>query len=144
MRQKAVRKTSTKPRYQVNVVENENVVPTFQDNGADISIMWLITAKQIKFPLTKTKAKISQYGPKPLECVRYFDGTTMPGTTVANTQIIIIKQPLQTLLSRKLSEELQILKLHPQPLLITEPLHKYYYINDSFYSQCWYYTQICV
>ena len=84
--------------------------------------MSLTTAKQISLSLYKTKVKTWPYGSKPLKCVRYFDGTIIYGSTVANTQIYIIKQPVEAVLSVKPSEELQILKFHPQPLLDTQPL----------------------
>ena len=119
VRQKAVRKISTKPRHHVDAEVSENVVPAFADTDADIIVMSLTTAKQISLPLYKTKVRTQPYGSKPLKCVRYFDGTIMYGSTVANTQIYIIKQPV---LSVKPSEELQILKSHPQPLLDTQPL----------------------
>ena len=121
VRQKVVRKISTKPRYQIEVVVNENVVPVFADTGADISVMSLKVAKQIKLPLNKTKVKIRPYGSKPLKCVGYYEGTIMYGSTVANSRIYVIKQPVETLLSGRLCEELQILKFHPQPSMDTQP-----------------------
>ena len=116
VRRKAIRKVSTKPRYQVDVVINESLVPAFADTGADISVVSLKTANSIKLPLTKTKARIRPYGSKPLKCVGYYDGTIMFGSTVANTRIYAIKQSVETLLSGKLCEELQILKFNPQPI----------------------------
>ena len=77
--------------------------------------MSLKTANSIKLSLTKTKARIRPYGSKPLKCVGYYDGTIMFGNTVANTRIYAIKRPVETLLSGKLCEELQILKFNPQP-----------------------------
>ena len=40
-----VRKFVSKPRYQVNVVIKENIVPVFADTGADISVMSFEEAK---------------------------------------------------------------------------------------------------
>lgn len=105
-----------KPRYQVDVIIKEKIVPAFADTGADICIMSKKTATDLQIPIHKTKMKIKPYGSKKVKCCGEYTGTIMFADHVANTSIYIIDHDVETLLSGKVSEDLNIIEYNPIPI----------------------------
>ena len=101
-----------KPRYQVEVVINEQVVNMFADTGADISVMSVKKAEEIGLALNKTKMKIRPYGAKPIKCKGYYVGPAMHGDAVTNVRIYVVDKEVETLLSGQASEALGIIKFN--------------------------------
>ena len=118
MRRKAkhVRRSSTAPRYEVEVVINGETTKAFADTGADINVMSKRRSKELGLKLCKTKMKIRPYGSKAVRCKGCYIGTVMHGDQVINTCIYIVNQEVETLLSGKASEELGIIEFKPQPV----------------------------
>ena len=120
MRRKHIRRTHHKPRYEVEIILNEQRVKVFADTGADISVISRKMAKKLSLPLDKTKMKISPYGSKSVKCTGVYVGTVMYGEAVTNTCIYVVDQDLETLLSGKVSEELGIIEFNPKAALRTK------------------------
>ena len=96
-------------KYLVEQVINERKTMAYADTGADINIMSLKTAKELKLPLQKTRVKIRPYGSKPLRCKGCYTGAVMHGEAVTNVKIYVFKKKVETLLSGKACEDLGII-----------------------------------
>ena len=101
-KKRCVRRTS-RPRYEIGVVINEQPVAAFADTGADVSVMSEKVAKQLGLHLTRTRMKIEPYGSKIFKCKGCFVGTIMLGEAMENVSIYV-KQKVEMLLSGGVSE----------------------------------------
>ena len=113
MRRKRVRRSRTQPRYQVDVIINEKETKAFADTGADVSVMSEKNAKKLGLELSRTRMKIKPYGSNSYKCKGCYIGTIMFGEIVENVVIYVVKQNVETLLSRRVSEALGIIKFCP-------------------------------
>ena len=120
MRRKHIRRTHRKPRYQVEIILNEQRIKVFANTGADISVIPREMAEKLSLPLDKAKMKISPYGSKSVKCTGVYVGTIMFGEAVTNTCIYVVDQDLETLLRGKVSEELGIIEFNPKAVLRTK------------------------
>ena len=116
---KKVRKTAEAPRYEVEVVVNQQKTKAFADTGADINVMSRSEAKRLNLKLCSTKMRIKPYGSKAVTCKKCYIGTIMHGDHVVNACIYVVKQDLETLLSGRVCEELGIIEFKPQSVLRT-------------------------
>lgn len=89
------KKSKKKPRYQVDVIIREKVVPAFADTGADINVMSYKTASKLKIPLKETKTKVRPYGSRSLECAGYYDGTVSIGDAFSVARFYVIEGMLK-------------------------------------------------
>lgn len=105
-----------RPRYVVDVIIKEQEIEVFADTGADINIMSKKVAQGLELPIEKTKMKIKPYGSKKLKCCGVYTGTVMYGENVANTDFYIIDQEVETLLSGRVAEDLNIIEYNPVPI----------------------------
>jgi hypothetical protein len=111
-RRTKVRKMNTKkPRYQVEVIINEQPTTMFADTGADVCVMSLQNAKKLQLPLNRTRMKIRPFGSKSVKCKGSYIGPAMYGDAVANVCIYVVDKNVETLLSGPASEELGIIQL---------------------------------
>lgn len=111
----------TKPRYQVNVIIKETNIDAFADTGADICMMSKENAKKLDLSIQKTKMKIKPYGSKAIKCCGQYIGTIMYGDAVTNASIYIVDHDVETLLSGRVCEDLNIIQYNPAP---TRPIHR--------------------
>ena len=98
-----------KDRYRVNVIIKEQETEVFADTGADICLMSKANAKKLSLPLRKTRMKIHPYGSKRLKCCGAYVGTVMHSGNVANTIFYVVEKPVETLISGRVAEDLNIL-----------------------------------
>ena len=110
-----VQKASKKPRFQEDIVIKEQKVKARANTGSDICVTSLRQAQELGLPLSKTKMKIHPYESKSMKCCGYYIGTVRYGDTVANICLYVVKQDVKTLLSGRLSEELDIIKFNKSP-----------------------------
>lgn len=96
-------------RYEVKVYIKGQPVNGHADTGADINVMSLDTAHNLKLPMSDSTLKIRPYGSKSIKTVGYYEGTVKYRKKSSNTQFYIISSDVETLLSGKLCEELGIL-----------------------------------
>ena len=99
-----------KGRYTVQVTVRGKRINAFADTGADICIMSYANAKKLKLPLQKTRMKIKPYGSKSKACKGCYTGSIMCGEAVTNATIYVIKKDVETLLSGRVCEQLDIIK----------------------------------
>ena len=88
---KEVRKATSAPRYEVEVIFNEQKAKAYADTGADIIVMSKREAKRLDLKLCKTKMRIKPYGSKAVNAEICYIGTIMDGDHVVNACIYVVK-----------------------------------------------------
>ena len=116
---RAEKKRKTKresPRYEVEVIIKETKIKAFADTGADICIMSKKNAEELNLPIKRTRMKIKPYGSKRVKCCGEYIGTIMFGENVTNASVYILDQDVETLLSGRVSEDLNIIQFNDEPI----------------------------
>ena len=104
--------TKASARYKFGVIIKEKEVEVFADTGADVSVISMTLAKELKLELQKANLKLKPFGSKSIRCKHAYIGTVMYGENVANVKLYVIPKDVETLLSGAAAEALGIISLH--------------------------------
>ena len=79
--------------------------------GAFLEVCTLL-AYSIEITWVKSKIKLRPYGSKPIQVCGIYQGPVKFDDNVVETEIFIVKRPLETLISGETGEDLGILSFH--------------------------------
>ena len=110
---KPTRKTNgQKGDFHTSVTINESLIHVLIDTGADVNVISKEEATAIGITWNKSKIKLRPYGSKPLKVCGKYQGPIAFGNNAIQTELFIVKNHLETLISGDTAEALGIISFH--------------------------------
>lgn len=98
--------------FHTEIIVDQSLVRFLVDTGADVNVMSRRVAKEIGITWRKSKTQLRPYGSKPLKVCGVYTGPLIYKNTEVKTEIFIVKQPLESLISGVTAEELGLISFH--------------------------------
>ena len=102
------------------VTISDSPVSILVDTGADVNVMSKVTANKLGLTWKRDRTKLKPYGSKSLKVCGVFKGPISFGDNSTDTEIFIVRQPLESLMSGITAEELGIITFHAVNLIEEE------------------------